>query len=220
MIASELIDPMVPVLKSEDSVIRALDLMEEFKLSSLPVVDEEVYLGVISESLLLNSIDDNSPMSDFELIKGDAVSSGAHILDILKGMISAKVSIRVVTDPSGNFIGAITFGDILKYFAKISAFNSPGGILVILVNQVDYSLSEISRVIEVNGAKVLSAYIQNYDPEPTKLMVTLKLNIESLTRVIAALERYEHKIIASFHKDDLGHNEKERLELLFKYLDI
>lgn len=220
MIGRELIDPMVPLLKPEDSVLKALDLMEEFKLSSLPVVDDAKFLGVVSEEVLLKSIDDDSLVSSFQLEKGAQVLQDTHILDVLKHMIVSRGPIAVVLDSSKQFIGAVTFADILKYFSGISSFRSPGGILVILMNNHDYSLSEISRIVEVNGAKILSSYIQNHDGDPNKLMVTLKLNIEGLSRVIAAIERYEYKILASFHKDDLDNNEKERLDMLFRYLDI
>ena len=49
MIAKELISESIPPIKPDDSGIRALKWMEEFKVSHLPVVDGRDFLGLISD---------------------------------------------------------------------------------------------------------------------------------------------------------------------------
>lgn len=220
MIGSELIEPMIPVLKSEDSVLKALDLMEEFKLSCLPIVDDDNFTGLVSEEILLQSIDDNEAVGKFHMETEVIVSKNHHVLDILKTVLDKQLPMAVALDDQAKFFGVITFKGILNYFNQLSAFRSPGGILALSIKQSDYSLAEISRIVEVNGSKILSSYIQNQEANPEKLLLTLKLNSTGLSRIIAALERYEYSIVASFHEEDFDNDEKERLDLLFKYLDL
>ena len=61
MIASQLITYEIPPLKLSDKGSRALDWMEEFKVTDLPVVNNGEYLGMIEETQLLDrsNIDDS-----------------------------------------------------------------------------------------------------------------------------------------------------------------
>ena len=87
------------------------------------------------------------------------------------------------------------------------------------VTQSDYSMSEISQIIESNNAKILSMYI-NTLPDSTKLEVTLKLNLTDLTSIIQTFNRYEYHIKESFmdydEQDDLYN---ERYDLFMRFLN-
>ncbi|MGB2424060.1 MAG: hypothetical protein ACPH97_04960, partial [Flavobacteriales bacterium] len=53
MRAQRILSLDLPVLALTDQVARALDVMDEFKLMRLPVVEEDVYKGTVSEETLL-----------------------------------------------------------------------------------------------------------------------------------------------------------------------
>jgi len=84
----------------------------------------------------------------------------------------------------------------------------------------DYSLSEISRLIEAEDAKILSSSIKDDDFDKTMLRLTLKINQIDLSRIVATLERFGYKIIARYQESNVTDNQKERLDILLKYLDI
>ena len=52
MIASELISNVVPVLKPEDTCLQALNWMELFRVSHLPMEQGKMYLGLVDDEMI------------------------------------------------------------------------------------------------------------------------------------------------------------------------
>ena len=50
MLAIDLISEIVPAVKKDDKTLEALNWMDVFKVSHLPVVDGKQYIGLISDS--------------------------------------------------------------------------------------------------------------------------------------------------------------------------
>lgn len=222
MIAEELINHMIPPLKPSDEAKKAIVWMEELRSNQLPVVDNGKFLGFISEEIILESNNLDASVSEFELIgKNCIVHRNQHFYDIIKISADNKVQIVVVLDDDESFFGVITLQDTVTSFAQTVAVQAQGGILVLSMNATDYSLSEIARLIESNDAKVLSCSIREDSYDKNKIKLTLKINQQDLSRIIATLERFDYKVIAQYEEvkkpvDD----QKERLDILLKYLDI
>lgn len=106
--------------------------------------------------------------------------------------------------------GVITVQDTLTSFAQTAAVQLPGGILVLSMNHADYSLSEISRLIEENHAKILSSVIKEDPLDPVKIRVTLKINQVDLSRIVATLERFNYKVIGRYQENKPVAGEKDR----------
>jgi acetoin utilization protein AcuB len=96
----------------------------------------------------------------------------------------------------------------------------PGAILVLSMKYVDYSLSEISRLIEENHAKILSSIIKEDPLDPGKIRLTLKINQVDMSRIVATLERFNYKVIGRYQETKPVENERERIDMLLRYLDI
>lgn len=221
MIATELINHMIPPLKITDSAKKAVTWMEELRVSQLAVIDGGVYMGLISEEIILedNSISKN--VGEYNLIAKDCfVYHYQHFYDILKVSSDCGVQVISVLDDDKKFVGVITIEDTMDAFAQTVAVQSPGAILVLSMNYLDYSLSEISRLIETDNAKILSSCLKNDPLEPSKIKLTLKINKEEITPIVATLERFGYKVIARFQESQIETNEKERLGILMKYLEI
>ena len=86
--------------------------------------------------------------------------------------------------------------------------------------QTDYSMTELSRIIESEGGKILSSFIENNEQQPGKIRVTIKLNLENGSAIISALERFGYTISSIFGKGDEELIEKERLDTLLRYLKV
>ena len=63
MLAATLINPMIPVLKPNDSVGTALDWMDEFGVKQLVIADSGVYQGIVSEDILFDITDISEQLS-------------------------------------------------------------------------------------------------------------------------------------------------------------
>lgn len=221
MIAEELINDMIPPLKSSDDVHKAMLWMEELRSNELPVVDDEKFLGIITEDIILEANDIDKLISDIELIGPQSyIVKTAHFYDVLKVSGEFNTELVAVTDEIGKYVGVITVQDTVTSFAQSAAVQIPGGILVLSIKQINYSLAEISRLVEENNAKILSSSVKEDEADPSMLKVTIKVNRLDLTPISATLERFGYKIIARFQESKVLEGEKDRLDMLLKYLDI
>ena len=221
MIARELINHMIPPLKMTDNAKKAITWMEELRLNQLVVIDGGEYKGLINEEVILEDKSYDKQIADYDLIGKDCfVYHHQHFYDILKVGTDCGIHVIAVLDDDKKFIGSITIEDTIVAFAQTVAVQGPGGIIVLSMNFLDYSLTEISRHVESNNAKVLSSCLKNDPLEPSKVKLTLKINKEDVTHIIATLERFGYKVIARFQEARIESNEQERLGILMKYLEI
>jgi len=222
MIAEELINHMIPPLKVTDDAHKAIVWMEEFRCNYLPVVNEGLLLGFISEEIILESNDIESDLSVFELVGKDCtVGLDSHFYDIIKTAANHKLQMVCVVDSEGKYVGVITVQDIMASFAQTAAVQMPGGILVLSMDLIDYSLAEICRYVEENNAKVISSLMIEDPMDKGKIKITLKINQLDLSRIVATLERFSYRVIGRYQETHTANSgEQERLDLLLKYLDI
>lgn len=221
MIAEDFINHMIPPLKGTDDAHKAIVWMEEFRCNFLPVVEAGKLLGFISEEIILETNDIDRVVKDFELVgKESFVQRATHFYDILRVASENKVQMVAVVDESGNYEGVITVQDTIASFAQTAAVQMPGSVLVLSMNHADYSLSTISRLIEENKAKVLSSIVKEDPLESSRLRLILKIDQVDLSRIVATLERFGYRVIGRYQETKHEPANKERLDMLLRYLDI
>lgn len=221
MIAEELINHMIPPLKLKDDAHKAMLWMEELRSNELPVVDNEKFMGLVTEDLILEANDVEMSVADLKPKSINCyVSKGSHFYEVIKTASDHGVQMVGVVDESGKYIGVITVQDTITSFAQSAAVQLPGGIIVISLKQIDYSLSEISRLIEENSAKILSASVKEDELDPSRIKLTIKINRLDLTAVIATLERFGYQIIARYQEPRIMDDKKDRIDMFLRYLDI
>lgn len=221
MIAEDLINHMIPPLKSSDDAHKAIVWMEEFRCHQLPVVEDGKLLGFISEEIILESNDIEKRVGDLNLMgQNCSVHLDAHFYDILRVAAEHKLQLVAVLNHDQTYFGVITVQDTLSSFAETAAVQMPGGIIVLAMRYVDYSLSEISRLIEENHGKILSSIIKDDPLESDKIRLTLKINQLDLSRIIATLERFNYKVIGRYQEPKAVEEDRDRIDMLLRYLDI
>ncbi len=220
MLARELISSVVPPLRPTDEMDRALAWMDEFKVSHLPVVDGNEFLGLISED---NVLDGNSPGDDVNFLSADLdrafVLDSQHIYYVIRRLAATDLSVIAVLDDSGKYLGCITLSDLVSKFEQLAVINQPGGIIVLNLNKNDYSLAQVAHVVESNSAKVLSSYVFER-PETNKIELTLKVNQEEVEPIIQSLERYGYEVISYFQESTHLEDLKGRYDELMRYINI
>jgi acetoin utilization protein AcuB len=221
MIAEDLINHMLPPLKGTDDAHKAIVWMEEFRCAYMPVVDDEKLLGFISEEIILETNEIEKRVKDFDLVGQNCyVHLDTHFYDILKIAANNKLQMVAVLNQDQTYCGVITIQDTLTSFAQTAAVQLPGGILVLSMNHTDYSLAEISRLIEENHAKILSSIVKEDPLDSVKLRLTLKINQLDLSRIVATLERFGYKVIGRYHETKPIGDDRERIDMILRYLDI
>lgn len=221
MIAEDLINHMIPPLKASDDAHKAIVWIEEFRCNHMPVIEDNKLLGFISEEIILETNDIDRKVGDFDLIGQNCyVQLHSHFYDILKVAADNRLQLVAVLNEDQTYCGVITVQDTLTSFAQTAAVQLPGGILVLSMSLVDYSLSEISRLIEENHAKILSSIVKEDPLDPGKIRLTLKINEVDLSRIVATLERFSYKVIGRYQESKVMGPEKDRIDMLLRYLDI
>lgn len=212
---------MIPPLKVTDDAHKAIVWMEEFRCNHLPVVEDGKLLGFISEEIILESNEIEKKLTAFNLVgKNCQVFPHAHFFDILKIAGEHNLQIVAVKDEEQKYVGVITVQDIMSSFAQSASVQMPGSILVLSMDLIDYSLAEISRYVEENNGKIISSTMIEDPMDKGKIKLTLKINQLDLTRIVATLERFSYRVIGRYQETRVDNEEKDKIDMLFKYLNI
>jgi acetoin utilization protein AcuB len=221
MVAKDLISEVIPSLKTSDLGQTALNWMEIFRVSHLPIVNNQDFLGLISDADIYDMNQPEEPIGNHALtLFKPYVDEEQHIFEVIGLASRLKLSVVPVLDSNNHFKGVITITDLIRHIAGISSMDQPGSIIVLELIERDYSLSQIAQIVESNNAKILSMYITS-PPESTKLEVTLKVNTSDLISVIKTFERYNYEVKTWVSDNDsMDRFYSERYDLLMKYLNI
>jgi len=219
MLAKDLININIPRLKLQDSVAKALRLINDFRISHLPVVSDDKFLGLVSEDDLLDAEDEKTPI---EYLQNNflhaAVNGDDHFLTAVNSSIQNDITVVPVMNEE-EFAGVITIPDLLKMLGNFSGANEIGGIIVLEMERHRFAISEISRIVESNDCTILHLNT-TADPVSGLITVTLHINKREITSVVATFERYEYSVVYSLGNESSENEISGNYRNFMNYLDI
>ena len=193
-------------------------LFNQLTYSHIPIQNDGVYLGCISETDA-HCFDGAKSINDCNYtIEGFFVRSTTNWLDVLEAFAEHDCNIMPVLDESNTYLGYYELNDIIHLFNETPFFSEPGGILVIEKGINDYSFSEISQIVESNNARLLGAFISKMSTD--LVQITLKISNTSLNDIIQTFRRYSYNIVSGHEEDSYIESLKERSQYLDKYLNM
>jgi CBS domain-containing protein len=220
MLNNELINHAIPQLQLQDSISRALQLIQEYRLTHLPVVSGNKYLGMIGEDDLFDAGQENSSIG---ILQDNfitmAVREEEHFLTSLNCCNLFETNIVPVINQQNELMGIITATDLLKALGSYSGSNEMGGIIVIEMDRSRFAISEISRIVESNDATILHLNT-TFNAENSLLTVTLQLNKKEIATIVSSFERYEYTIVHYFGDEKFENEIHSNYRHLMSYLDI
>lgn len=220
MLAKDLLSNEIPALRTSDTGVEALNWMEVFRISHLPIVNNEHFLGVISDTDIFDLNDPEAALGNHQLsLKQPFAFADQHVYEVMELTSRLKLTTVPVVDRQQKYLGLIRLSDLLHHFATLTAIEKPGGIIVLEVNQNDYSVSEIAQIVEGNNTKILSLYVRGAE-QSTRLEVTIKVNKSDVTSLLQTFNRYDYTVKASYMEMDENNELLEnRYEMLIRYLN-
>lgn len=219
MLAQEIIIDTIPPIKPSQSGEKALNWMDEFKVSHLPVVNGKEYLGLVSDDIIYDQNDASAPLADMSLgYNRPFVYADSHIYEVMKIISEYNLTLVPILDRMENYIGCTTLARITNYFTNSSSIKESGAIIILDINKVDYSLAQIAQIVEGNDTKILSSYITS-TPDSNKMEVTLKVNREHIGGLLQTLNRYDYVVKAYFTQNKVTDALKNRYDLLMNFLN-
>jgi acetoin utilization protein AcuB len=196
----------------------ALQYMDDWKVSHLPVLDGPLLVGLVDENTLLGFEDQNMRMHEVPLTE-HRVEPNDHIFDVIKIIADFSLSTLPVAKTEGTYLGEISLSSVVDYMAEMGAVRQDGSVIVLEMNTVDYSMAEIARLIEENDAKILSASVTNFEGSRTA-EVSIKINRTAIRGIVQTLERFDYKIKAFYDAPNYQEDTRKRYNELMRYLDI
>ena len=219
MTAFDLISYDIPPLKLSDSGIKAMDWMEEFKVSVLPVTDEGKYVGIIEESEILDKNNPEDPIKEYNInFHRPFIHQNQHFFEVVTTMTENEIDVLPVINDNNEYLGLISLNAIVTSFAKMSSINNPGSILTLEIKPNDYSLSEIAKLVESDDAKIISSFITSTN-DVDKLEVTIKINKTDISRILQTFYRFNYKVTASYNESEYMEDLKNRFDEFMRFLN-
>ena len=205
-------------IDSQETIAAVQDFFNDQNFSHFPVVEEGVYIGSIA-------CDDAETFDSFKKIydyryslEGFFARSTMIWLDILEVFAKNKTNLIPVLDENSKYVGYYEISDVMNFFHKTPFLQEPGGIIVIQKRTLDYSMSEITQIIESNNGKILGLFISEADSE--NIQVTIKISLGIMNEIIQSFRRYNYEIMSEHFEDNYINTLKERSDYLDKYLNI
>ncbi len=209
-------DLKMPEITRPVSEIRTL--FQEFGYSHIPIQQEGVFMGSISSNDVM-AFDASEEIERYQYaLEGFFVRDNDNWIDVLHSFSKNKSDIMPVLDSQNKYLGYLELQDIMNLFTEAPFLSSPGGILVVEKGYNDYSFSEISQIVESNGAHLLGAFVSKIEKDMAQ--ITLKTGSTPFNAILQAFRRYGYKVVSSHIEDDFSSNLEERSKYLDKYLNI
>ena len=200
MIAENLISESIPTVTPDEIGSKVLTLMEIFRVSHLPVVVGNEYFGVVSDKDIYDAENFDEKIDKYITpgLLQPHVHVNQHIFEVAGVALGCGVSIVPVLQPDHSYLGSITRTHLAFILAELFSSKEPGGIIVLELTEISYSLSQIAQIIEGNDARILSLYTHRPSPSSKELDVTIKVNVVDLSGIIQTFARYDYLIKATY----------------------
>ena len=218
MLTRDLISNTIPYLHKSDTVYHALQLMNDYHVAHLPVVEDEGYLGIISEEQLLQN-DEETALTDLQITDGTtSVKANEHFLKAIQTAVVNKLSIVPVVEEK-QLLGIVTYNDLLRNASEFMNLSQPGALIVLEIDSRSYSFTEINRIVESNDAQITQ--LNTYTDTETGLMqITIRVNKIEVSDLLSTFQRYEYNVKYYFGEELYENELKTNYDNLMHYLKI
>jgi CBS domain-containing protein len=219
MFCDQIMSYDVQPLSVHDKVSDALLVMEERRLSHLPVVEGDKYLGMIEEDDLLDEQPDTKLFDLMGSLVGSAVRGSDHFLIAVKACHLYDLDIVPVSNERQEFEGVITRETLFRNLARTTGADEYGSMIVLEMEKKDYSPGLFNRLVESNDALITQLNSWS-DPSNSLMTVVLRINKEEISDIVATFQRHGFTV-RYYLGEELFRNElQSNLDHLMNYLNM
>lgn len=219
MLAKDIITHELDALRTSDTGEEAISMMSIFHVKHLPIVNNEVLLGTISEEdIIKNDFSEAIGSYSLSMISAYCLATD-HVFEVMGRMAEYDLTVIPIININKKYIGCISLESLLSFFANSFSFEEPGSILVVETDRAHYSMVEIAKIVEEESAVILTSFL-SFEQESNKVSVTLKINKQDISRILASFIRYDYIIKGSFTESEYTDTIQERYDSLMHYLNV
>lgn len=216
---TDYISQYIKPLTLQSTVKSAQKLCKDVPISHFPVVENGKLLGSFPERDLRTIENKNRELKEYSyLLDHFFTDEKTTLLDLITLFADNDCNIIPVLNEAKNYIGYYELSDILDAFADSPFLHNESETIIVEKNVDDYSMSEISQIVESNKAKLLGMYISSQSIN--KVKVTLKIISKELNEIVQTFRRYDYTVITIHQDDSYLEDLKNRSDYLKKYLEM
>lgn len=215
---SEYINNDFKPFPNDETVAEIQDFFAEGTFSHFPVMENGIYLGCIS-AVDAETFETQKAIAEYRYaLEGFFVRNTTIWLDVLEIFARNNANVVPILDENNAYIGYYEITDVIKFLNETPFLKETGGVIVVEKASADYSMSQITQIVESNNGKLLGVFVSEANAE--KVQVTVKITLGGMNEIIQTFRRYNYEIISEHQEDNYLNNLKERSEYLDKYLNI
>jgi predicted transcriptional regulator len=205
-------------IDSQETIGAVQDFFAEVNFSHFPILENGIFIGSIAAENV-ETFDTDKKVIDYKYTLERFFSRNSMIwLDVLEVFAKNHTNTVPVLDENNTYIGYYEMEDIMKFFHETPFLKEQGGIIIVQKGILDYSMSEVTQIVESNNGKILGCFVSEADLE--NVQVTIKIGLGAMNDIIQTYRRYNYEIISEHQEDAYINSLKERSDYLDKYLNI
>jgi predicted transcriptional regulator len=222
MLVGEALNKKIAVLSIDDSLAQAEAKMDELGVNVLPVIDpmaNEV-IGQINRNDIAAAVGSERTISSLEMKKPVVIFKSQHLFQAVRKMLENETNLLPIVDHQSSFMGIIQKKQLLGLLVDMLNLTGHGSVVTIELGPKDFTISEIVQIIETEGAKIMGITVESPDREHENYEISIKLNLENVSRVAAALRRHEYTILTESKIETQTADLAMRADEFLQYLDM
>lgn len=199
------------------SAKQLLEIVQENKLTHLPMFDGLNFVGNISEEDLIELSHENEQVDYSSYLENFFLSESSTLLEAVQMMYANQSNILPIINEQSRYVASITENDIIGAFASFPFVSSEGVSMLVSISEKDLSITAISNIIEGNNGKILGLMIVGNKED--RVYVLLKFSTSNLLAIGETFERYGYQVIQKFYNDEKQELLQNRYAQLLKYMN-
>lgn len=222
MLVSEALNTSMRVLSGQDTVGEALQHMTEQEAGRLPVVNSSTgrLMGQVTKAMLENLENKSARLVDMELEEPYKIFNKEHLFQAIRMMLQHELQILPVVNNDWEFQGIIRKQQVLESLSSMLNLTEFGSVITVELSESDFTLSEIVRLIEAEGGRILGITVETPNARNQAYEISIKLNLQDVSRVASALRRYGYSILTEAESESRNIDLATRADELLKYIDM
>ncbi|KQB40599.1 MULTISPECIES: CBS domain-containing protein [Flavobacterium] len=205
-------------IDSQETIASVQDYFADLNFSHFPVLENGIFIGSIASDDV-ETFDTDKKVIDYKYTLERFFARKSMIwLDVLEVFAKNHTNIIPVLDENNIYIGYYEMEDIMKFFQETPFLKEQGGIIIVQKGLLDYSMGQVTQIVESNNGKILGCFISEADLE--NVQITVKIGVGPMNEIIQTYRRYGYEIISEHQEDAYINSLKERSDYLDKYLNI
>lgn len=186
-----------PVTISRDALLQdATELMKKHSIRHLPVIEDNLLVGFITESDLRHfsfpSQVEDIPVHQVMVLNPLTINANASIESAARLIYDYKIGGLPVLDRK-NLVGIVTASDILAAFIEVMGLFKASTRIDVVVDKKG-GLEEVTRIIKECGGDIISVAIESHAAR--RKVHYFRLEKCDPQPVVEALEKAGHKVVS------------------------